>query len=300
MSQARRTTATSSEPLLKYLIASLGLKRKTAKNLLKHDAVAVNGRAVRQFDHLLAAGDEVSIGAMRTAVAADRLKRARIEVVYQDDDVLVVEKPAGLLTVATDRVKLDTLFVRLNDFLRNTSEAATGRAFVVHRLDQETSGLVLFAKNAEARERLQADWPNVQKTYLAIVVGRPEPDRGTITSYLVETKALTIVSSDDPAPDARLAETHYRCWQSRGDFSLVEARLETGRRHQIRVHLAGLNCPIAGDHRYGAKLDPCRRLALHAQQLVFRHPSSGKQITVNSQLPSAMQRLFPNWNRVVE
>ena len=164
---------------------------------------------------------------------------------------------------------------------------------MVHRLDRETSGLVLFAKSAEAQRALQAAWPDVEKIYLAIVIGRPEPERGTVTSYLTETTALQVFSNDHQTPGGRLAVTHYRLLKSRGNFSLLEVRLETGRKHQIRVHLAGLHCIIAGDRRYGAKLDPCRRLALHAHSLSFAHPNTGERLTFTSPLPSVLQKLFP-------
>lgn len=292
----RRSTVASSAPLLGYLIGSLGLKRKTVKNLLKYGAVAVNGSPVRQFDHPLAVGDEVLVSDAQTAAAADRLEYARIHVVHEDDALIVVEKPAGLLTVATDTDKTDTLFVRLNKYLRGIGAADANRALVVHRLDRETSGLVLFAKTIEAQRLLQAAWPEVEKIYLAIVVGRPEPERGTVTSYLTETTALQVFSNDHRTPGGRLATTHYRLLQSRGNFSLLEVRLETGRKHQIRVHLAGLHCIIAGDRRYGAKLDPCRRLALHAHTLTFAHPTTGERLTFTSPLPSALQKLFPTWS----
>ena len=133
--------------------------------------------------------------------------------------------------------------------------------------------------------------------YLAIVVGRPDPERGTITSFLTETASLHVVAGDRPTAEGRLATTHYRVLQSRGDFSLLEVRLATGRKHQIRVHLAGLNCVVAGDRRYGAKLDPCRRLALHAHRLAFAHPSTGKRIAFTSPLPPGMQKLFPTWRQ---
>lgn len=296
MNILRRSIVVKSEPLLAYLIGSLGLKRKTVKNLLKFGAVTINGAAIRQFDHPLTAGDEVIVGDARTAAAAGRLEHARIQVVYEDDALIVVEKPAGLLTVATETDKTDTLFVRLNTYLRGASPATPAHALVVHRLDRETSGLVVFAKTADAQRELQAAWPDVEKVYLAIVIGRPEPEQGTVTSYLTETTALRVFSGDHQTPGGRLAVTHYRLVQSRGEFSLLEVRLETGRKHQIRVHLAGLHCIVAGDHRYGAKLDPCRRLALHAWKLTFRHPSTGERQSFVSPLPPAMRKLFPAWS----
>jgi 23S rRNA pseudouridine1911/1915/1917 synthase len=278
-----------------FLLQTLGLNRRATKNLLKFGAVAVNGSTVRQFDHLLAIGDEVLIGDARTATAADRLERARIHVVYEDAALIVVEKPAGLLTVAAHKGDTDTLFVRLNEYLQGLHAPDPHRALVVHRLDRETSGLVLFAKSLEAQHRLQSAWPDVEKSYLAVVVGRPEPARGTISSYLTETTTLQVFSNDHPTADGRLAITHYRLLQTRGDYSLLDVRLETGRKHQIRVHLADLGCLLAGDRRYGEKLNPCGRLALHAHKLAFAHPHTGERLSFNSPLPAALHRLFPSW-----
>ncbi len=294
----RRSTVVRGEPLLSYLIATLGLNRRTSKNLLKFDAVKVNGLAVRQFDHPLAAGDQIVIDDVQTAVAAGRLKVARIQVVHEDDAFIVVDKPAGLLTVATDHDKTDTLFVRLNEYLQATRATQLTRALVVHRLDRETSGLVLFAKTADVQAILQAAWRSVEKHYWAIVVGSPEPPQGTITSYLTESASLKVFSNTDPTPDGRLAVTHYRVLQTRGDFSLLEVRLETGRKHQIRVHLAGKGCPVAGDRRYGETLNPCRRLALHASSLAFDHPLTGERLHFESPLPAAFRRMFPTWTAI--
>ena len=295
MTTARHTTVTRSGPLLEYLLGPLGLKRRTAKNLLKFGAVAVNGQAVRQFDHLLASGDQVAIGSARSADAAAGLDATGIQIVHEDAALIVVEKPAGLLTVATETDKTDTLFVRLNRFLESRETDAPARALIVHRLDRETSGLVLLAKSSEVQSLLQAAWHQIDKTYLAIVIGRPESASGTITSYLMETNSLHVVSSDHPDSGGRQATTHYRVLQSRGEFSLLELRLETGRKHQIRVHLAGLGYLVAGDRRYGARLDPCRRLALHASALSLNHPRTGQRLTFNSPLPAALHKLFPTW-----
>lgn len=293
MTILRKATVSHSEPLLAYLLGTLRLKRRAIKNLLKFGAVAVNGSTVRQFDHPLAVGDEILVSDARTATAASRLEHARIQVVYEDEALIVVEKPAGLLTVAAHQGETDTLFVRLNEYLREMHAPDSHRALVVHRIDRETSGLVLFAKSIDIQHRLQAAWPEVEKTYLAIVVGQPEPAQGSISSYLTETATLQVFGNDYPTPNGRLAITHYRVLQARGDCSLLEVRLETGRKHQIRVHLANFGCPVAGDLRYGEKLNSCRRLALHASKLEFTHPLTGERLSVNSPLPAGLHRLFP-------
>lgn len=275
-----------------FLLGTLSLKRADAKRLLKFGAVQVNGVVVRRFDHSLAPGNEVAVTDSRGAAARDRLAQARVQIVYEDDALVVVEKPSGLLTVANDREKADTLFVRVNDYLRGQRSNASARAWVVHRLDQETSGLVLFAKTEPIKQSLQERWTEVQKNYLAIVRGRPAADSGTVTSYLKEDeKSLRVSSSKQPRPGAHRAITHYRVLESKGVRTLVEIRLETGRKHQIRVHLADLGCPVVGDRRYGEGSQRVR-LALHAAGLSFAHPLTGEIVNCNSALPRALRKLL--------
>ncbi len=269
------------------------MKRKDIKNLLKFGAVSVNGVSVRQFDHLLAVNDLVAVGDLRKAAAEGDLKRARIQVVYEDDAIVVIDKPAGMLTVATENGKADTLYSRLNRSMKRANRGGPDAAFVVHRLDRETSGLVLFAKSDPVRRRLQEDWGAVEKIYQAGVVGVPDAEQGTIATYLTETTALQVFSNDHPTEGSRRARTHYRLLRTCGPFSLLEVRLDTGRKHQIRVHLAGLGCPVIGDRRYGKKSEQGDRLALHATSIALAHPLSGEPLRFESPLPAAIRKLFP-------
>ena len=290
-----RSTISQPEPLLEYLLASLGLKRKIVKDLLKYGAVAVNGKSTTQYDHPLRPGDQLTVCDLRTAVATGHLEYARIRLVFEDEALLVVDKPPGLLTVATEREKLDTLYVHLNDFLQNRDLARVERALVVHRLDQDTSGLVLFAKNEQVKRQLQEAWPSVEKTYWAVVEGKPAAATGTVDNYLVESgKSFKVFSSRRETPDSKRAITHYRLLESQDELSLVEIRLQTGRKHQIRVHLADLGCPVVGDKRYGATTtDALNRLALHAAKLSFAHPVTREPLNFSLPLPKAFARLFP-------
>jgi 23S rRNA pseudouridine1911/1915/1917 synthase len=205
----------------------------------------------------------------------------------------VVDKPSGLLTVATDREKRDTLFVRLNGYLKVRAPSRQSRVWVVHRLDQETSGLVLFAKSEPVKRQLQENWPTVKKFYWAVVEGCPKTDEGTITNYLIENrKSLKVFASDQPTPEARIAISHFHLLKTDGTRSLVEVRLETGRKHQIRVHLAGMGCPVVGDVRYGAISNACGRLALHACQLDLSHPVTHEPLSFRSPLPPMLRKLF--------
>ena len=283
----------ASGPLLPYLLATLGLKRSAVKQLLKFGAVRVNGVPVRQFDEMLVPGDEVIVSNLQAAVASERLDRARIQPVYEDVALIVVEKPAGLLTVATDLENAKTLYVQLNDYLRGRSGRDHERAFVVHRIDRETSGLVLFAKSDAVKRLLQAGWPTVEKRYLAVVEGEPVADAGTVTNYLTEDRrSLRVLATAYPLPESRLATSHYRLLEARGGRALVEVRLETGRKHQVRVHLAGLGCPVVGDRRYGKRAAAGQRLALHAAGLRFAHPVTGEALDFRSPLPGALRKLL--------
>lgn len=270
----------------------LGLKRSVAKRLLKFGAVHVDGVTVRQFDHLLAPGNIVTSCELPEAAAAGRFQQAQLRTVFEDDALIVVDKPAGLLTVATHQEKADTLFVRLSEYLRNRGAQGPTRVWVVHRLDRETSGLVLFAKSEPVKHLLQAGWPNVEKTYLAIVRGRPTVDQGTVANYLSEDrKSLKVSASDDPRPNSHLAVTHFHVLESNAGKSLLEVRLETGRKHQIRVHLAGLGCPVLGDRRYGDG-SGSDRLALHASQLRFAQPVTAESLHCTSAMPKLLRGLL--------
>jgi 23S rRNA pseudouridine1911/1915/1917 synthase len=291
----RKATVARPEPLMEYLLGTLGLKRTAAKNLLKFGAVAVNGEVVRKFDHPLASGDELTVSDLRTAVAVGQLAAARIEFVYEDDALIAVDKPSGLLTVATENDKRDTLFYRLNEFLKRRDPKRPTRVSVVHRIDQGTSGLVLFAKSPQIKQTLQDAWSSIAKRYLAVVEGRPNPPEGTISSYITESTARKSYGSHEAVEDnSKQATTHYRTLQTKDDWSLIEARLETGRKHQIRVHFSQIGCPIAGDELYEAETDPCGRLALHAFSLSLTHPTTGATLNLKAPLPKSLAKLFPD------
>jgi len=214
--------------------------------------------------------------------------RIHVPIVYEDDAVIAIDKPCGLLSVATDEEKDDTAFTRLAAVLRARD---AGRPFVVHRLDRDTSGLLLFARSAATRDRLQRTWEAVEKLYLAVVEGLPRQDEGSIENHLVEGKNLRVRIAR-PGGAAKLAVTHYRVLASRDGFSLVEVKLETGRKHQIRVHLASLGCPIIGDADYGARTNPARRLGLHAWKLAFDHPVTSKRTNLETPFPEELDRII--------
>jgi 23S rRNA pseudouridine1911/1915/1917 synthase len=277
---------TADAPLLDWLLTALApMNRTRVKQLLRSGRITVNGTSITRHDHPLHPGDRVSIAATAPAPTAGG---AGIAIVYEDAHVIVVDKPAGLLTVATQSEKSDTAFVRLS---RHLAARSAGRPFVVHRLDRDTSGLLLFARSAGVRDTLQAKWEDVTKTYLAVVEGTPHPAEGVIENYLIEGRDLRVRASKHTGRDAKRAVTRYKVRQTRGGYSLVEVELGTGRKHQIRVHLAGLSCPVAGDRVYGAATDPAGRLCLHAWRLRFEHPFTGAGVETESPLAPAVARL---------
>jgi len=216
-----------------------------------------------------------------------------LEIIYEDRDILVVDKPAGLLTVGTQTNKTRTAYYILTDYVRKGSLKSRKQIFTVHRLDQWTSGVLVFAKSEEVKERLQDQWKDTEKKYIAVVYGRPAEKEGIISSYLTENKAYTVYSTTD-ATKGKLAQTAYKVLKETEQFSLLEINLLTGRKNQIRVHLADKGHPVAGDRKYGKDKDGYRRLALHSQSISFRHPTGGEQMTFEAKVPSYFHKLMDN------
>ncbi len=269
-------------PLLPFLLSSMPDRKRTAvKSLLAHNQIAVNGRPVTQFDTALRPGDEVKVNLTREFKV---FYNRRLKSVYEDDDIIVVNKGYGLLSMGTDKIKEGTAYDILRDYLK--WQDPRNKLFIVHRLDRDTSGLMVFAKNVEAKECLQHNWNNMvlSRKYLAVVEGRPDPAEGEIRSYLAENTRFEVYSTDDPK-EGQLAVTRYRTLKSRNGYSLMEVELDTGRKNQIRVHMKDLGHPIIGDRRYGAKSSPLHRMALHAQTLRFVHPITRKDMNFSTPVP---------------
>ena len=214
-----------------------------------------------------------------------------LPILHEDQDILVVEKPAGLLTIGTEREKTRTAHYLLNDYVRKGDPKSRHRVYVVHRLDKDTSGILLFAKSEQAKQYLQEHWEDTDKHYLAIVHGRLTPKEGTITSYLAENAAQKVYSTP-AAAKGKLSHTAYKVLRESKGLSLVDIHLLTGRKHQIRVHFAEKGHPVAGDKKYGNGPLVCRRLALHARSLSFIHPHSGKEMRFEIEMPEEFARLL--------
>ena len=218
-----------------------------------------------------------------------------LTILHEDRDIIVVDKPSGLLTISTDREKLRTAYFVLTDYVRKGVAKSRNRIFIVHRLDRETSGILIFAKNEAAKFRLQEQWQDIKKQYLAVVHGRCDKRADTITTYLAENQAHGVYTTSD-ARKGKLSHTAYKVIKETRDFSLLEVDLLTGRKHQIRVHLAGIGHPVVGDERYAKGQKRYQRLALHARSISFRHPFSGEPMIFETKVPVFFNTLVGNWN----
>jgi 23S rRNA pseudouridine1911/1915/1917 synthase len=288
MSSAR--TVTEPTELLVFLFAAWPeTKRKQVRTWLKAGSVAVNGRVITQFDHGLIPGDSVAIrpkgfAAPETALAGG------LRIRHEDSAILVIDKPPGLLSIASPSETERTAYALLTDHVRQDNRQSRARVWIVHRLDRETSGLMVLAKTEEAKIALQKDWESVEKKYFGVVEGIPSEPTGTLESDLDESDSFKVRVAT-PGPETRHARTHYRLIKKGSETALLELTLETGRRHQIRVQLADAGWPIVGDGRYGARTNPIRRLALHASKLRFSHPVTREEMRFESPLPGDLGSL---------
>lgn len=257
---------------------------RARKRWLASGRVSVNGRVIRRSDATVGPGDRVELGAPPPPPFP-----APLRLVHEDAEVLVVDKPPGLLTIATERERERTAYRMLADYVAGQRPGGA-RLFVVHRLDRETSGLLVFAKSAAAKRVLQDQFAarTVERGYVAVVEGRMSQDAGTLRSRLREGASLR-VRATRRAGAGREAITHYRVLARGPAATLLDLSLETGRRGQIRAQLAALGHPIAGDHAYGSRRDPLHRLVLHASRLGFRHPR-GPAMRFESPVPPAFRR----------
>jgi 23S rRNA pseudouridine1911/1915/1917 synthase len=260
--------------------------KTTLRRMLQGDRVRVNGAPERDAKRVIGANDHVEV----TAKPARPID-PRIRIVFEDDDLIVVDKAAGLLTVPTAEVLYETAEGFLNTYLGARPDET--RVHHVHRLDRDTSGVLVFAKTTYMRDRLQELFAvhDIERVYVAIVHGKLREPSGTFRSFLAEDRALRVRSVADPA-EGKEAITHYRTTASGRRYSILEVTLETGRRNQIRVHLAEAGHPVVGDTMYGqGREDDLGRLALHAKHLAFVHPRSGVKVTFTAETPRSFREL---------
>jgi 23S rRNA pseudouridine1911/1915/1917 synthase len=282
--------------------------------MLSKGQILVNGESRTAFDHPLKPGDKltvlpkgISIARSVREDAKDTVTKAGVKILFEDENYIVVDKPSGMLTVATGKEK-NTLYSLLNAYVKVNArmqrkedlisgvrpDRSTAKIWIVHRIDKGTSGVLVFAKNERAKDILQSKWKDqvVERKYVAWLEGSLEKDQGIVQSWLLENpKSLKMNSYENEVKDGQLAITYYKVLSRTRHYTQVEFQLETGRKNQIRVHASyDLGHPIAGDDKYGAETDPVKRLALHAATLVFRNPFSGKMVRCSSPLPECFAR----------
>ncbi|BHH82529.1 RluA family pseudouridine synthase [Desulforhopalus sp. 52FAK] len=279
----------SKETLLVSLIDNFPKKtRKLLKAVLRDKQVSVEGKTVTQFDYVLIPGQDVVVSWEKKKT---RSHPRELNILHMDEDIIVINKPAGLLTVATDKEKRRTAYSMLSTYVKQ--ENPDNKIFVVHRLDRETSGLLMFARSETVKHQIQETWTDTisQRTYVGVVEGQVDPPEGTVTSWLTESSAFIVYSSTTDKT-GKNAVTHYKKIDGTKDLSLLEIHLETGRKHQIRVHMQDIGHSIVGDKKYGAGANFMGRMALHAKVLTFTHPTSGEECHFDTGVPTKFRQLF--------
>ncbi|MBQ7421820.1 MAG: RluA family pseudouridine synthase [Prevotella sp.] len=274
-------------PLLEWLLDNLKQSKSKVKATLQGRGIKVNGKIVTQFDYPLKPGMKVSVSKTKKN---DRFKSRYVKIVYEDRYLIVVEKNIGILSMAAGHSSLNVKSV-LDDYFRKTRQKCT--AHVVHRLDRDTSGLMVYAKDMQTEQILEHEWHNIvyDRRYVAVVSGEMEDDEGTIANWLKDNKAYVTYSS--PVDNGgKYAVTHFHTLARTTEHSLVEYRLETGRKNQIRVHSADMGHPVCGDIKYGNGDDPLHRLCLHAYVLCFYHPVTHERMEFETLIPTQFRMLF--------
>ncbi len=274
-------------PLLEFLINNVSESRNKLKATLQGRGIKVNGKVVTQFDMQLNVGDKVMVSRRKNN---NTFKSRYVKIVYEDRWIVVVEKNIGILSMAAGHSTLNVKSV-LDDYFQKSHQKC--RAHVVHRLDRDTSGLMIYAKDIDTEQILEHNWHQIvyDRRYVAVVSGEMENDEGTVANWLKDSKAYVTYSS--PVDNGgKYAVTHYRVLNRTTEHSLVEYRLETGRKNQIRVHSADMSHPVCGDVKYGNGDDPLHRLCLHAYMLCFVHPVTGERMEFATPIPTSFKSLF--------
>lgn len=274
-------------PLLEWMLSALPGSKTKIKAILQGHGIKVDGKQVTQFDFPLKPGMKVSVSKSKKN---DTFKSRYVNIVYEDRWLVVIEKKVGILSMAAGHSSLNVKSV-LDDYFKRTRQKCT--AHVVHRLDRDTSGLMIYAKDMQTEQLLERDWHGTvfDRRYVAVVSGEMEEDEGTIANWLKDNAAYVTYSS--PVDNGgKYAVTHFHTLKRTTEHSLVEFRLETGRKNQIRVHTSDMGHPVCGDIKYGNGDDPLHRLCLHAYVLCFYHPVTGKPMEFETPIPAQFRALF--------
>lgn len=275
-------------PLLEFLFAHITNDSKNnIKHLLSNHQVLVDGVVTTQFNFMLAKDDMVQIA--KNSVSKDKDLKIKLDIIYEDDKLIAINKPAGLLSIESDNDTTNTAYRLVMDYVRKKNKMA--RVYIVHRIDKETSGVLLFSKDEKLRDNLQHKWQDIVKKreYIAICEGNFQQKSGTIKGYLKNNANNLMYVTNDKS--GQFAITHYKVIKENKNYSYVDVLIDTGRKNQIRVHLGSLGHKIVGDKKYQAKTDPIKRLGLHAYVLEFINPETNKIISLKAKIPSSFNTI---------
>lgn len=287
----KQTCLKVTEPaeLMKFLLAEIpSKKRSDIKSLLVHRQISIDNEVITQFNHPLEIGQQVIVN--WTKVLVEKQPQG-LNIVFEDPYIIIIEKQAGLLSIATATEKEQTAYSILSEHVKKRDPK--NKVFVLHRLDRDTSGVMMFAKSEKVQKLLQNAWKEavLERVYVVVVEGLVTKEQGTVTSWLTESKAFKMYSSRNPN-DGQKAVTHYQVLKKNKNYSLLEVKLETGRKNQIRVHMQDLGHSVIGDKKYGATKSPIARLGLHARVLAFKHPITGEEVRYETDIPKEFLNLF--------
>lgn len=271
--------------LLPFLLENMPDKsRTTVKSYLKHRQVSVNGCAMTQHDTPLVPGDNVAV---TLGKGHETFRHPMMRIVYEDEHIIVIDKRNGLLSIATDKEQKKTAYYILSEYVKRQDPA--NRIFILHRLDRETSGLMMFARSAKVQETMQRNWRDFvsDRRYVAVVEGRMRDEEGVIESYLKEdrNRKMWVAHDGEGSP----ATTRYRVLAEGSDYSMLDLKLETGQKNQIRAHLEWAGAPIAGDKKYGARTNPAGRVCLHAYKLFIVNPVTEERLDFSTRIPQLFE-----------
>ena len=287
----RQFPVTKSCELLEFLLETLKRQsRNSVKSLLTNHRVSVDGAPISQFNFKLAKGDVVIIS--KTPI--HKKTRSNLPIIFENEEFIVINKPSGLLSIASDKEKGSTAYRMLTDYVQQKDKH--NRIYVVHRLDEDTSGVLMVAKNEKIRDLLQDKWNDLvsKRGYFAIVEGQMKDKQGTVKSYL-KKNSQNMMYSSKKAGDGQLAITHYKVLAETDKYSLLDVNIDSGRKNQIRVHLGDLGHHVIGDDKYGNPSNPIKRLGLHAYELDLEHPVTHKVMKFKAPMPKEFLLLFPKY-----
>ena len=263
------------------------LSKNNIKSLLSKEMITVNNNVQTRYDFVVKKGDKIVI--RDTKIKVKRYQKD-INIIYEDDDIIVINKPAGLLTIATNKEKEFTLYHFVSDYVKGKNK--NNKIFIIHRLDKETSGIVIFGKNQKAKNLFQNNWEKniISRNYYAVVEGNLSNKEGTIKSYLTENSEYMVYSTTEK--NGKLAITDYKVIKENKNYSLLDINIKTGRKNQIRVHMKENGNVIVGDKKYGSNVNTIKRMALHAYKLEFIDPRTNKKVTFKTSMPTIFNKLI--------